>query len=126
MAWRCPACGYTQSKSMEEEAKLLLEEKSDSLKKLLKQCMNLVNVYVYNSKMPVKYVNQFIYGISTIPDKEIIKGVRLFLDKEWYKANRNLAYLGGVIRNIHQTKESQIKAEKRLHGLNPPEIKKEK
>ena len=38
----------------------------------------------------------------------------------------NLAYLGGIIKNIHQTKESQANAEKILHGLNPPEIKKEK
>ena len=63
---------------------------------------------------------------ESIDDLDVLRGIREFIDKEYYKHNKNLAYLGGIIRNINQTKESQIEAEKNVLGLNPPEIKKEK
>ena len=126
MSWRCPACGYTTGTSMTQEAKLLMEERSDAIQSLIKKCINLVNLYVYKGDMPIKYVNQFMYSIGMVYDEEVLRGIRVFLDKEYYKTNMNLAYLGGIIKNIHQTKESQANAEKILHGLNPPEMKKEK
>ena len=126
MAWRCPACGYSPSANLEEEARQLMDERPIAIQALIKKCINYVDLFVYKSKMPIKYTNQFMYSIALIHNEEVQRGIRLFLDKKYYKTNMNLAYLSGIIRNIHQTKESQINAEKILHGLNPPEIKKEK
>ena len=111
---------------MAQEAKLLMKERADTTQSLIKKCIKLVNLHIYQSKMPIKYVNQFMYSIGMIYDEEVVRGIRTFLDKQYYKTNMNLAYLGGIIKNIHQTKESQENAERILHGLNPPDIIKEK
>ena len=124
MAWRCPACGYTTGTSMTQEAKLLMKERSDTTQSLINKCIKLVNLHVYKGKMPTRYINQFMYSVSMVYDEEVVRGIRTFLDKEYYKTNMNLAYLGGIIKNIHQTKESQKNAERILPGLNPPETKK--
>ena len=126
MAWRCPACGYSPNADVSMEAKALIAERPEQVEKAMRQAIRLVNEYVYRSKMPIHFINQFIYGVDSIDDHDVLRGIREFIDKEYYKHNKNLAYLGGIIRNINQTKESQIEAEKKVLGLNPPEIKKEK
>ena len=126
MAWRCPACGYSPNADVSLEAKALLAERPEPVELAIRDAIRLVNDHVYSRKMPKHFISQFIYGVDCVDDGDVLRGVRLFIDKEFYKLNRNLAYLGGIIRNLHQTKESQKNAEKNLHGLNPPEIKKEK
>ena len=126
MGWKCPACGYSPSADVSMEAKALVAERPEQVEKAMRQAVKLVNDYMYNGKMPKYFINQFIYGIDMSSDQNVLRGIRLFLDKKYYKQNRNLAYLAGIIRNINNTEESEKKAERVRYGLNPPEIKKEK
>ena len=112
MAWRCPACGYSPNADVSLEAKALLAERPEQVELAIRDAIRLVNDHVYSRKMPKHFISQFIYGVDGVDDGDVLRGVRLFIDKEFYKLNRNLAYLGVIIRNLHQLKNHKKKRRK--------------
>jgi len=124
--FRCPACGWSNTEDLHKEAQLYLKERSKGLQVLINKTFNLVDRNIYKGKMPVKNKDRFLFSIACIKSEEVRRGIRTYLYNKYYKKNKDLSYLSGIIRNLHLRKTAEKEAEKNMYGLNPPEIKQPK
>ena len=120
--WRCPRCGYTADREvMTEEARLYYEELKPDIKNLIQHLFKLVNKHVYSGAMNKMDKSKFLYTIGGTKDlKDVIHGIRIYINDKMYLKGLPLTYLSAIIKNRAERKEVMLEAEKRIRGIDPP------
>ena len=77
---------------------------------------------MYENKLTGTEKSKFLYTVGGIADlREVIDGIKQYINDEMHLKGKPLSYLAAMIRNKVQHKETQLKAERRIRGYDPPE-----
>ena len=77
---------------------------------------------MYEGKLTGIEKSKFLYTVGGTADlRDVMLGIKQYVNDEMYLKAKPLSYLAAMIRNKVQNKETQLKAERRIRGYDPPE-----
>ena len=120
---KCVACGYEyQSGSKKLEIRTLLFSKKDKTRKILTKAAQCIMKNVPSDNKEYKFY-AFVKYIVTMEDEVITHTTKIYLNHDEYKKGKGFAYLRGMIQNANKDYKVKRKAELKLLGKTPKNIK---
>ena len=120
---KCPSCGYEYtSGDKRADIRALLFSKSTKTRKLLTSAGRKIMKSVPSDNKNYKFY-AFLHYISTINDDIINHTTKIYLNHDEYKKGKGFAYLRGMIQNADKDYKVKRKAELKLLGKTPKNIK---
>ena len=120
---KCPSCGYEYTPGDKKpEIRRKLFSKGKKARKMLTKAGENIMKYVPSDNKDYKFY-AFLHYISTINDEIIIHTTKIYLNHEEYKKGKGFAYLRAMIQNADKDYKVKMRAELKLLGKTPKNIK---
>lgn len=121
--FRCPRCNYhSDPEVITTEAKMYWDELSPLFQEVISEFFKIIDKHVYENKLTGTEKSKFLYTVGGTADlREVMDGIKQYINDEMHLKGKPLSYLAAMIRNKVQHRETQLKAERRIRGYDPPE-----